>query len=217
MLPYINPTLRFHGPIIDSYEITEFTSIGQYLYRLASLPEVNLFLETGASTGGSSRCIATGLSQSDGHLHTFEASISRFRCLLQNLAGLPFTAYNESSVHVPDISNYYQQLPSEFIPASGMFSSLLMDLRFDACFLDSINLCQLAELQIVVASRIRHILMHEPDHKCPGYDSYLLKHGYQLINASRDIVDRQAGNSTPHLQPLWVHYQLTDYPRPGSL
>ena len=91
-------------------------------------------------------------------------------------------------------------------------------MNFNACFLDSINLCQAAELLLVVKARIENIIMHEPDHKCPGYDNFLTQNGYQLIIASRDEIDRfQGRNELPHCQPLWVHYMQTGFPNSGCL
>ena len=210
--------LRFFGAIKDDYEITEFTSVGQYLYKIAKDPSVMMFLESGASTGGSSRCIASGLKETNGHLYTFEASIERFLKLKENVNGLPVTGFNECSVITNDISFYYQQATAEFLPSQGNFESIISAINFDACFLDSINLCQANELSIVVKARIKNIIMHEPDHKCPGYDSFLLQNGYQLIRASRDEIDRFSGrNESSHCKPLWVHYLWTGFPQSGCL
>jgi hypothetical protein len=214
----LDTRLRFIGRLCDDYEITEFTGIGQYLYQLAKSTEIVNFLETGASTGGSGRCIATGLYDSSGELYTFEASKSRFKSLVNNLEGLPVVAFNESTVHFEGLSTYYNNSDSEFAGCNDSFFNIFRHRRFDACFLDSINLCQAKELRIVVENRVKNILMHEPDHKCPGYDSFLTQNGYQLITASRDEVNRIEGrNPNSHCQPLWVHYLFTDFPRSGSL
>lgn len=214
----MDSTLRFFGPINDDYEISEFTSVGQYLFKIASDPSVVMFLESGASTGGSSRCIASGLKSTCGNLYTFEASILRYQKLLENVRFLPVTAFNESTVINDSISGYYQSSPCEFQPTRGNFEKLISQVNFDACFLDSINLCQSAELSLVVNARIKNIIMHEPDHKCQGYDNFLAQNGYQLITASRDEIDRFKGrNESPHCRPLWVHYLWTDFPNSGCL
>ena len=91
-------------------------------------------------------------------------------------------------------------------------------MNFIACFLDSINLCQVAELLLVVKVRIQSVIMHKPDYKCPGCDNYLTLNGYQLIIASKDEIDRfQGRNERPHSQPLWVHYIQTGFPNSGCL
>ena len=214
----MDSTLRFFGPIKDDYEISEFTSVGQYLFKIASDPSVVMFLESGASTGGSSRCIASGLKLTCGHLYTFEASTLRYKRLLENINSLPITAFNECTLVVDGISSYYQSSLGEFLPTQGNFEMLISQINFDAVFLDSINLCQHAELSVVVKARIKNIIMHEPDHKCPGYDHFLTTNGYQLINASRDEIDRFVGhNASPHCKPLWVHYLFTGFPNSGCL
>lgn len=214
----VDTRIRFIGEIRDDYEITEFTEIGQYLYKIARKDNVTNFLETGASTGGSGRCIATGLQDTTGKLYTFEASKTRYQSLVNNLRGLPVIAYNESSVLTKGISSYYQVDSDEFAACNQTFEKLLQNIKFDACFLDSINLCQSLELQMVLCVKIRHILMHEPDHKCPGYDTLLLQNGYQLISASRDEINRTEGRiAARHCQPLWVHYKYTGFPLPGCL
>ena len=214
----LNSRLRFYGPIRDDYEITEFSSIGQYLYELAKSHDVLNFIETGSSTGGSSRCIASGLKDSDGKLYTFEASKNRFKLLVDNLRDLPVVPINESTLPTDGIQSYYASENSEFAECKHTFENLLRSINFDACFLDSINLCQAQECELAVRYKIRNILMHEPDHKCQYYDWPLRCNGYQLINASRDEINRFDGCDTKaHPQPLWVHYKNTGFPDEGCL
>lgn len=214
----MNTRLRFIGEIHDDYEITEFTRVGQYLYTIAQKSEVVNFLETGSSTGGSSRCIATGLHDSSGKLYTFEASRERFESLKKNLINLPVFAFNESTVSCEEEINAYYKSDGKFAKCSNSFEKLLRKIQFDACFLDSTFLTQSTECRMAAQSKIKHIIMHEPDHKCPGYDTFLSESGYQLIEASRDEIDRSRGRRLEiHTQPLWVHYMYTKFPEKGCL
>jgi hypothetical protein len=56
------------------------------------------------------------------------------------------------------------------------------------------------ELKFILSvKKPRHLLLHEPDEKCVGYEVLLAEKGYTLIETGRDKI----GNHNP----LWVHYE----------
>lgn len=191
--------MKFYGPILSSYDISEKTNIGLELYKVACLPSVNLFLEVGTQVGGSARCIATGLLQTGGHLHTIEAIKSRVEEAKKNLDGLPVTCHWSSTGSVDGLRKYYNRYIKEIEEENSLLEMLLNKNNFDAVFLDSCVETQQKELELCVEKGIKHILMHEPDAKCPLYTDFMSGKGYKLIDSGRDIINQH--------NPLWVRFE----------
>lgn len=191
--------MKFHGPILSSYDISEKTNIGLELYKVACLPDVKLFLEVGTQVGGSARCIATGLLQTSGHLHTIEAIKSRVEEAKKNLDGLPVTCHWSSTGNVYGLRKYYNRHIKEIEEENNLLEMLLNENNFDAVFLDSCVETQQKELELCVEKGIKHILMHEPDAKCPLYTDFMSDKGYKLIDSGRDIINQH--------NPLWVRFE----------
>lgn len=190
--------MKFHGPILESYDITENTTIGQALYELATQDDVLLFLEVGTQVGGSARCIATGLLETSGHLHTVEAVESRVQEARKNLEGLPVTCHWSSTGNSSGLRRYYNRFSNQIKDPDNLLESLLEEYKFDAVFLDSCIETQQKELEMCVEKKIKYILMHEPDAKCPNYQQYLSDKSYSEFATGRDKI----GNHNP----LWVRY-----------
>lgn len=190
--------MKFHGPILSSYDISEKTNIGLELYKVACFSDVNLFLEVGTQVGGSARCIATGLSQTSGHLHTIEAIKSRVEEARKNLDGLPVTCHWSSTGNVDGLRRYYDRHGDQIEEENNLLETLLNENNFDAVFLDSCVETQQKELELCVEKKIKYILMHEPDHKCPNYNNYMNNKNYKLIGSGTDKI-----NSA---NPLWVRF-----------
>lgn len=190
--------IKFNGVNLPEYDINENTTIGIELYNTALLPSVNLFLEVGTQYGGSARCIGSGLLNSDGHLHTIEAIESRVIQARENLKGLPITCHWASTGDSDGLKDYYNKHRHLIQQESTLLSDLLENYKFDAVFLDSCVKTQQLELEKCVTKQIKHILMHEPDQKCPSYEKMMPEANYQLIAKGTDRI--KSGN------PLWVHY-----------
>lgn len=190
--------MRFYGPIISGYDITENTTIGQSLYEVASQEDVNLFLEVGTQIGGSARCIATGLLETSGHLHTIEAVESRVEEARKNLTGLPVTCHWSSTGSSNGLRRYYNRFSNQIKEPDNLLERLLNEHVFDAVFLDSCIETQQLELEMCVEKKIKYILMHEPDAKCPNYQQYLSDKNYTEFATGRDKIGSH--------NPLWVRY-----------
>jgi predicted O-methyltransferase YrrM len=190
--------MKFYGPILDGYDITENTNIGKELYKVARLDSVKMFLEVGTQVGGSARCIATGLSETVGHLHTIEAIKSRVEEAKSNLEGLPVTCHWSSTGSVGGLKRYYNRHSDQIEQENNLLSNLIEENGFDAVFLDSCIETQQNELELCVEKGIKHILMHEPDAKCPLYTSFMSGKGYKLIDSGRDVINQH--------NPLWVRF-----------
>lgn len=191
---------NFYGPIIPGYDISENTTIGQKLYEIASREDVVNFLETGTQIGGSARCISTGLKDTNGHLHTFEAIEDRVNQSRANLEGLPVTVHWASTLNETGLRGYYNQHVNGIKPADGSFEKLLDEITFDAVFLDSCVVSQQYELETVIEKQHPvHILMHEPNAKCPDYESYMLTCGYELVDTGTDEINGH--------HPLWTYHR----------
>lgn len=190
--------MKFYGPILDTYDISENTNIGLELYKVACVPDVNLFLEVGTQVGGSARCIATGLLETSGHLHTIEAIKSRVEEAKKNLEGLPVTCHWSSTGNADGLKKYYNRHRNQIEEEDDLLEKLLNDHKFDAVFLDSCVETQQKELELCVAKKIKYILMHEPDDKCPKYTDFMQDKCYKLVGSGRDKI-RNAN-------PLWVRF-----------
>ena len=190
--------MKFHGPILDNYDISENTNIGLELYKVACLPNVSLFLEIGTQVGGSARCIATGLKETGGYLHTIEAIESRAKEAQKNLEGLPVTCHWSSTGNAEGLRRYYNRHKNQIQQSNNFLEELLNDNSFDAVFLDSCGETQQRELELCVEKEIKYILMHEPDCKCPHYVSFMQDKPYKLNGSGRDKI-RNAN-------PLWVRF-----------
>lgn len=190
--------MQFYGPILGGYDITENTTIGIALYELAKIEDVKLFLEVGTQVGGSARCIATGLMETSGHLHTIEAIESRVKEAQANLNGLPVTCHWSSTGSHDGLKRYYNRFSDQIKESDDLLVSLLKQHNFDAVFLDSCVETQQKELELCVGNKIKHIIMHEPDAKCPQYQTYLSSNDYEEVASGRDKIGSH--------NPLWVRY-----------
>ena len=190
--------MKFHGPILENYDITEYTTVGHALYNVGLLEDVKLFLEVGTQVGGSARCIATGLSQSNGHLHTIEAVESRAIEARKNLDGLPVTCHWSSTGNSDGLRIYYNGFSDQIQEPDNLLDKLLLENEFDAVFLDSCIETQQKELEACVERDIKYILMHEPDDKCPSYELFMENKNYKLTASGRDKIR--------HNNPLWVRF-----------
>lgn len=190
--------MKFYGAILAEYDISENTTIGIELYNVASSDEVKLFLEVGTQYGGSARCISSGLLNSGGHLHTIEAIKDRVEKSKINLKDLPVTCHWSSTGNSKDLKRYYNRHQNSIQQEDDVLKQLLNDYEFDAVFLDSCIATQQMELELCVSNKIKHILMHEPDQKCPNFKQYLSNNGYTEISKGRDKIKGH--------NPLWVRY-----------
>ena len=183
-------------------DITLETGAGLALYEVAKKKEVFTFLEVGTQGGGSAACIGKGLLETSGSLDTIEAIESRVSVAEENLKGLPVTVHWMSTINHEGLKRYYSHSQEQIKEADGSFERLVLSKEYDAVFLDSCRESQMYELDFIVkVSKPKHLLMHEPDEKCPNYDNLLKSKGYELKDSGRDRI----GNNNP----LWVHYEYT--------
>lgn len=176
------------------------TGIGLALYNVAKKDDVFCFLEVGTQGGGSAFCIGKGLLETKGKLDTIEAIKDRVILAENNLKDLPVSVHWMSTANTIGLKNYYGHSKDQIKEADGSFEKLVISNSYDAVFLDSCRETQMYELEFILnISKPKHFLMHEPDEKCPNYQSLLSSKGYKLVASGRDKI----GNHNP----LWVHYE----------
>ena len=194
---------NFYGPVKPQYDINENTTIGQKLHEIASREDVKAFLETGTQCGGSARCIGSALKDTEGILHTFEAIEERVIESRENLEGLPVTVHWSSTLNEAGLKGYYNRHVNQIKEADGSFEKLLDEVQFDAVFLDSCVVSQQYELETIInTQRPTHILMHEPDAKCPNYPQFMIQAGYDLIDHGNDEINGH--------NPLWTYHRRVE-------
>lgn len=183
---------KFYG--ISDGDITEYTTIGQALYKLALQDDVKMFLELGTMKGASARCIASAFkNKGEGILHTVELSKNRTETARKNLENLPVVCHNGRTVPGDNgIDSYYDT--TKDIAEEYLLEKLLSEHEFDAVFLDTCAVTQSKEFEFIEKTQnIKYICMHEPNHKCPQIlksitdgdrnGKYkLLEEGYDTIN-----------------------------------
>ena len=191
--------MKFFGDVGELQDITENINIGQELYTIAAKKDVNLFLEIGTQGGGSARCIGSGLLATSGTLHTVEAIKERVEIAKSNLSGLPVVCHWGVTINSEGLKKYYDHSKDQIPEEENILDKLLGDFSFDAVFLDSCRVSQAYEMHTILQrQKPKYFLMHEPDEKCPGYESFLQSVGYTLAKKGRDKI----GNHNP----LWVLY-----------
>ena len=190
--------MNVYGERLEGYDIHEGTNVGRVLYNVASLPSVLNFLETGTQIGGSARVIGSALKNTSGELHTIEAVQSRVDEARTNLYDLPVECHWMSTKNETGLRGYYNRFVSEIKVADGEFEDLVQSRQWDAAFLDSCSVSQQYELECVIELRVKHIIMHEPDAKCPGFAEYMKNQYYTLEEKGFDDINGH--------RPMFVYY-----------
>jgi predicted O-methyltransferase YrrM len=174
-------------------DIDKNTGIGKALYTIARMPGVKKFRELGTARGSSAACIAAGLIETGGELHTVELSKGFYNKARASLKGFPVKCFWAKTVPNTDkgLQKYYNKRTD--IASDYILEKLLKEHKYDAVFLDTCDVTQKLEFEMIekLASP-KFVLMHEPNIKCPNILKRLRENAgsvkYEMLDSGKDKI-----------------------------